>query len=96
MEYASLICSHVSCSTLDKMDTIQARAAKIIIGAVASADNVKSQLECGLQSLESSKRIQVLLRLPTRSEVVKKITIEAKSFIHGEKVQTQTILNITI
>ncbi|GFY78049.1 hypothetical protein TNIN_148941 [Trichonephila inaurata madagascariensis] len=50
---------HAPCSSLDKMDSVQVRVTKTIIGAAFSSGNVKSQQECGLQSFESRRRIQV-------------------------------------
>ncbi|GFV35988.1 hypothetical protein TNCV_2867461 [Trichonephila clavipes] len=80
---------------LDKMDSIQTIASKIIIGAVSSIDNVKSHFLCaGSQSSHSRNVVHnhskagesKLLGLPTSSEVIKKITLATKSFIHRAKV----------
>ncbi|GFR16590.1 hypothetical protein TNCT_694401 [Trichonephila clavata] len=41
MEYASSIWVHASKITLEKLDNVQARAAKVIVVAVSSANNLK-------------------------------------------------------
>ncbi|GFT97029.1 hypothetical protein TNCV_5108091 [Trichonephila clavipes] len=41
MEYASSICAYASKTALEKLDYVLARAAKVIVGAVSSANNLQ-------------------------------------------------------
>ncbi|GFT09078.1 reverse transcriptase domain-containing protein [Trichonephila clavipes] len=52
-EYATPIWTPASISVKQKLDSVQHRAAKIIIGAVSSTNDEKAEQECGLPSLES-------------------------------------------
>ncbi|GFT04088.1 hypothetical protein TNCV_3346321 [Trichonephila clavipes] len=43
-----------------KLDSVQHRAAKIIIGAVSSTNNEKAEQECGLPPLESRRKLATI------------------------------------
>ncbi|GFS88700.1 reverse transcriptase domain-containing protein [Nephila pilipes] len=53
LEYASPIWTPASTSAKQKLDSVQHRASKIIIGAISSINNVTAVHECGLLTLES-------------------------------------------
>ncbi|GFX59966.1 hypothetical protein TNCV_4984771 [Trichonephila clavipes] len=52
LEYAAPIWAPASVSSKQKLDSIQHRASKIIIGAVSSTNNEKAEREWGLPPLE--------------------------------------------
>ncbi|GFV73581.1 RNA-directed DNA polymerase from mobile element jockey [Trichonephila clavipes] len=56
LEYATPIWTPASISVKRKLDSVQHRAAKIIIGAVSSTNNEKAEQECGLPPLESRRK----------------------------------------
>ncbi|GFV40994.1 probable RNA-directed DNA polymerase from transposon BS [Trichonephila clavipes] len=56
LEYATPIWTPASISVKRKLDSVQHRAAKIIIGAVSSTNNEKNEQECGLPPLESRRK----------------------------------------
>ncbi|GFW85110.1 RNase H domain-containing protein [Trichonephila clavipes] len=49
-----------SISVQRKLDSVQHRAAKIIIGAVSSTNNEKAEQECGLPPLESRRKLATI------------------------------------
>ncbi|GFV23765.1 reverse transcriptase domain-containing protein [Trichonephila clavipes] len=53
LEYATPTWTPASISVKRKLDSVQNRAAKIIIGAVSSTNNEKAEQKCGLPPLES-------------------------------------------
>ncbi|GFW91903.1 reverse transcriptase domain-containing protein [Trichonephila clavipes] len=55
LEYATPNWTPASISVKRKLDSVQHRAAKIIIGAVSSTNNEKAEQECGLPPLESRR-----------------------------------------
>ncbi|GFU90180.1 RNase H domain-containing protein [Trichonephila clavipes] len=57
LEYATPIWTPASISVKRKLDSVQHRAAKIIIGAVSSTNNEKAEQECGLPPLESRHKL---------------------------------------
>ncbi|GFS54406.1 RNase H domain-containing protein [Trichonephila clavipes] len=57
LEYAALIWAPASVSSKQKLDSIQHRASKIIIGAVSSTNNEKAERECGLPPLECRRNL---------------------------------------
>ncbi|GFV93730.1 probable RNA-directed DNA polymerase from transposon BS [Trichonephila clavipes] len=57
LEYATPIWTPASISVKRKLDSVQHRAAKIIIGAVSSTNNEKAEQECGLPPLESRRKL---------------------------------------
>ncbi|GFW80947.1 RNase H domain-containing protein [Trichonephila clavipes] len=54
-----------SISVKRKLDSVQHRAAKIIIGAVSSNNNEKAEQECGLPPLESRRNL-VTIKFPNK------------------------------
>ncbi|GFW11915.1 reverse transcriptase domain-containing protein [Trichonephila clavipes] len=60
LEYATPIWTPASISVKRKLDSVQHRAAKIIIGAVSSINNVKAEQECGLTPLESRRNLATI------------------------------------
>ncbi|GFX80698.1 probable RNA-directed DNA polymerase from transposon BS [Trichonephila clavipes] len=60
LEYATLIWTTASISVKRKLDSVQHRAAKIIIGAVSSTNNEKAEQECGLPPLESRRKLATI------------------------------------
>ncbi|GFU71269.1 uncharacterized protein TNCV_3782541 [Trichonephila clavipes] len=60
LEYATPIWTPVSISVKRKLDSVQHRAAKIIIGAVTSTNNEKAEQECGLPPLESRRKLATI------------------------------------
>ncbi|GFU14095.1 RNase H domain-containing protein [Trichonephila clavipes] len=65
LEYATPIWTPASISVKRKLDSVQHRAAKIIIGAVSSTNNEKAEQECGLPPLESRRKL-----LPLSSSLI--------------------------
>ncbi|GFW66300.1 probable RNA-directed DNA polymerase from transposon BS [Trichonephila clavipes] len=59
-EYATPIWTPASISVKRKLDSVQHRAAKIIIGAVSSTNNEKAEQECGLPPLESRHNLATI------------------------------------
>ncbi|GFT67053.1 RNase H domain-containing protein [Trichonephila clavipes] len=59
-EYATPIWIPASISAKRKIDSVQHRAAKIIIGAVSSTNNEKAEQECGLPPLESRRKLATI------------------------------------
>ncbi|GFX16894.1 probable RNA-directed DNA polymerase from transposon BS [Trichonephila clavipes] len=59
-EYATPIWTPASISVKRKLDSVQHRAAKIIIGAVSSTNNEKAKQECGLPPLESRRKLATI------------------------------------
>ncbi|GFW49858.1 reverse transcriptase domain-containing protein [Trichonephila clavipes] len=57
LEYATPIWTPASISVKRKLDSVQHRAAKIIIGAVSSTNNEKAEQECGLPPIESRRNL---------------------------------------
>ncbi|GFW17135.1 reverse transcriptase domain-containing protein [Trichonephila clavipes] len=57
LEYAAPIWAPASVSSKQKLDSIQHRASKIIIGAVSSTNNEKTERECGLPPLECRRNL---------------------------------------
>ncbi|GFW78048.1 probable RNA-directed DNA polymerase from transposon BS [Trichonephila clavipes] len=57
LEYATPIWTPASISVRRKLDSVQHRAAKIIIGAVSSTNNEKAEQECVLPPLESRRNL---------------------------------------
>lgn len=60
LEYAAPIWAPASSSSKNKVDNVQYRASKIIIGAVSSTNNIKAESECGLTSLESRRKLATI------------------------------------
>ncbi|GFX11581.1 RNase H domain-containing protein [Trichonephila clavipes] len=60
LEYATPIWTPASISVKRKLDSVQHRAAKTIIGAVSSTNNEKAEQECGLPSLESRRKLATI------------------------------------
>ncbi|GFU89021.1 reverse transcriptase domain-containing protein [Trichonephila clavipes] len=60
LEYATPIWTPASFSVKRKLDSVQHRAAKIIIGAVSSTNNEKAEQECGLPPLESRRKLATI------------------------------------
>ncbi|GFV73391.1 probable RNA-directed DNA polymerase from transposon BS [Trichonephila clavipes] len=60
LEYATPIWTPASISVKRKLDSVQHRAAKIIIGAVSSTNNEKVKQECGLPPLESRRNLATI------------------------------------
>ncbi|GFU63248.1 probable RNA-directed DNA polymerase from transposon BS [Trichonephila clavipes] len=60
LEYATPIWTPASFSVKRKLDSVQHRAAKIIIGAVSSTNNEKAEQECGLPPLESRCKLATI------------------------------------
>ncbi|GFW09032.1 probable RNA-directed DNA polymerase from transposon BS [Trichonephila clavipes] len=60
LEYATPIWTPASISVKRKLDSVQHRAAKIIIGAVSSTNNEKAEQECGLPPLESRRNLATI------------------------------------
>ncbi|GFT11574.1 RNase H domain-containing protein [Trichonephila clavipes] len=59
-QYATPIWTPASISVKRKLDSVQHRAAKIIIGAVSSINNEKAEQECGLPPLESRRKLATI------------------------------------
>ncbi|GFV43869.1 probable RNA-directed DNA polymerase from transposon BS [Trichonephila clavipes] len=57
LEYATPIWTPAPISVKRKLDSVQHRAAKNIIGAVSSTNNEKAEQECGLPPLESRRKL---------------------------------------
>ncbi|GFW39254.1 reverse transcriptase domain-containing protein [Trichonephila clavipes] len=57
LEYATPIWTPASISVKRKLDSVQHRAAKIIIGAVSSTNDEKAEQKCGLPPLESRRKL---------------------------------------
>ncbi|GFU73791.1 probable RNA-directed DNA polymerase from transposon BS [Trichonephila clavipes] len=57
LEYAAPIWAPASVSSKQKLDSIQHRASKIIIGAVSSTNNEKAEREWGLPPLECRRNL---------------------------------------
>lgn len=60
LEYAAPIWTPASSTVKQKLDSIQHRASKIIIGAVSSTNNKKAEQECGLPPLESRRNLATI------------------------------------
>ncbi|GFX60398.1 RNA-directed DNA polymerase from mobile element jockey [Trichonephila clavipes] len=60
LEYATPIWTPASISVKRKLDSVQHRTAKIIIGAVSSTNNEKAEQECGLPPLESRRKLATI------------------------------------
>ncbi|GFS57444.1 RNase H domain-containing protein [Trichonephila clavipes] len=60
LEYATPIWTPASISVKRKLDSVQHRAAKIIIGAVSSTNNEKAEQECGLPPIESRRNLTTI------------------------------------
>ncbi|GFX35415.1 probable RNA-directed DNA polymerase from transposon BS [Trichonephila clavipes] len=60
LEYATPIWTPASISVKRKLDSVQHRATKIIIGAVSSTNNEKAEQECGLPPLESRRKLATI------------------------------------
>ncbi|GFX79237.1 reverse transcriptase domain-containing protein [Trichonephila clavipes] len=60
LEYATPIWTPASISVKRKLDSVQHRAAKIIIGAVSSTNNEKAEQECCLLPLESRRKLATI------------------------------------
>ncbi|GFS82116.1 RNase H domain-containing protein [Trichonephila clavipes] len=60
LEYATPIWTQASISVKRKLDSVQHRAAKIIIGAVSSTNNEKAEQEFGLPPLESRRKLATI------------------------------------
>ncbi|GFX85784.1 hypothetical protein TNCV_2471861 [Trichonephila clavipes] len=58
--YTDDIATPASISVKRKLDSVQHRAAKIIIGAVSSTNNEKAEQECGLLPLESKRNLATI------------------------------------
>ncbi|GFV05538.1 RNase H domain-containing protein [Trichonephila clavipes] len=60
LEYATPIWTPASISVKRKFDSVQHRAAKIIIEAVSSTNNEKAEQECGLPPLEIRRKLATI------------------------------------
>ncbi|GFT93024.1 reverse transcriptase domain-containing protein, partial [Trichonephila clavipes] len=60
LEYATPIWTPASISVKQKLDSVQHRAAKIIIGAVPSTNNEMAEQECGQPPLESRRNLAAI------------------------------------
>ncbi|GFW31393.1 RNase H domain-containing protein [Trichonephila clavipes] len=60
LEYASPIWAPASISVKRKLDSVQHRAAKVIIGVVSSTNNEKAEKKCGLPPLESRRKLATI------------------------------------
>ncbi|GFY18142.1 RNase H domain-containing protein [Trichonephila clavipes] len=60
LEYVTPIWTPASISVKQKLDSVQHRAAKIIIGAVSSTNNEKAEQECGLPPLENRRNLDTI------------------------------------
>ncbi|GFX26612.1 RNase H domain-containing protein [Trichonephila clavipes] len=85
LEYATPIWTPASISVKRKLDSVQHRAAKIIIGAVSSTNNEKAEQECDLPPLEifdkwkHSTRLKRSSTLQLDSEIRKELNLEHSS-----------------
>ncbi|GFU56537.1 RNase H domain-containing protein [Trichonephila clavipes] len=62
--------AHASKPPLEKLDSVQARATKVIVGAVSSVNKVKVVKECSLDSFEK-RRIYNLIKLTNKVRSLK-------------------------
>ncbi|GFU59587.1 probable RNA-directed DNA polymerase from transposon BS [Trichonephila clavipes] len=60
LEYATPIWTPACIFVKRKLDSVQHRAVKIIIGAVSSTNNEKAEQECGLPPLESRRKLATI------------------------------------
>ncbi|GFU52239.1 reverse transcriptase domain-containing protein [Trichonephila clavipes] len=60
LEYATTIWTPAFISVKRKLDSVQHRAAKIIIGAKSSTNNEKAEQECSLPPLESRRNLATI------------------------------------
>ncbi|GFV40747.1 putative RNA-directed DNA polymerase from transposon BS [Trichonephila clavipes] len=60
LEYSTPIWTPASISVKRKLDFVQHRAAKIIVGAVSSTNNEKAEQKCGLSPLESRRKLATI------------------------------------
>ncbi|GFS51278.1 reverse transcriptase domain-containing protein [Trichonephila clavipes] len=84
LEYATPIWTPASISVKRKLDSVQHRAAKIIIGAVSSTNNEKAEQECGLPPLESRRKLATIKlkrssTLQLDSEIRKELNLDHSS-----------------
>ncbi|XP_071037677.1 uncharacterized protein [Parasteatoda tepidariorum] len=81
MEYATPVWSHSSSTSRERLDKVQAKAAKIMSGAVSSTNNLRIQEECGLVPLEERRQMLTV-----------KFTNNAHSLDEGH-ISHRTIIN---
>ncbi|GFV12554.1 RNase H domain-containing protein [Trichonephila clavipes] len=84
LEYSTPIWTPASIYVKRKLDSVQHRAAKIIIGAVSSTNNEKAEQECGLPPLESRRNLATIKlkrssTLQLDSEIRKELNLEYSS-----------------
>ncbi|GFX78672.1 RNase H domain-containing protein [Trichonephila clavipes] len=79
LEYAAPIWAPASVSSKQKLDSIQHRASKVIIGAVSSTNNEKAEREW-VSLLSSVGETLPLLSSPTNYDVTRKITSPPETF----------------
>ncbi|GFW97689.1 RNase H domain-containing protein [Trichonephila clavipes] len=84
LEYATPIWTPASISVKRKLDYVQHRTAKIIIGAVSSTNNEKAEQECGLPPLESRRKLATIKlkrssTLQLDSEIRKELNLDHSS-----------------
>ncbi|GFX51202.1 reverse transcriptase domain-containing protein [Trichonephila clavipes] len=60
LEYATPIWTPISVSVKRKLDSVQHRAANIIIGAMSSTNDEKAEQECGLSPIESRRKLSTI------------------------------------
>ncbi|GFW57638.1 reverse transcriptase domain-containing protein [Trichonephila clavipes] len=95
LEYATPIWTPASISVKRKLDSVQHRAAKIIIGAVSSTNNEKAEQECGLPPLESRRKLATIkFTNKLRSYVLWTISLE-EFLINGSILQGSKDLRLS-
>ncbi|GFT54019.1 uncharacterized protein TNCV_153801 [Trichonephila clavipes] len=83
LEYAAPIWAPASSSSKEKIDTVQYRASKIIIGAVSSTNNLSAEIECGLTPLLRAGKNWPMLNLLIRSGATARNTSQMSFFGPG-------------
>ncbi|GFW73750.1 uncharacterized protein TNCV_1542041 [Trichonephila clavipes] len=61
LEYTALIWAPSASTSTEKIDSVQYRTSKIIIGAVFSTNNVTAENECGLPSLKGRRKLVTII-----------------------------------
>ncbi|GFS58849.1 probable RNA-directed DNA polymerase from transposon BS [Trichonephila clavipes] len=96
LEYATPIWTSASISFKRKLDSVQHRAAKIIIGAVSSTNDEKAEQECGLPRLESRRNLATIkftkkLRLYDLGHISRRVFDKLK---HSTRLKRSSTLHL--
>lgn len=96
MEYASPIWAQASGTLLEKLESVQPRATKIITGTAPSAKNLKVIQECDLEFLRKRRQFNVIPFTKAKSRAPEHIARPLKTIYIEWQHNTEMVISCAI